>query len=48
VAIALGAAVWFTAFVLWPTSLVMIAIGGVKVARGRRPTGGAAPGPNPG
>jgi hypothetical protein len=30
---AVGATLWFTAFVLWPASLVMIVAGVVKLAR---------------
>jgi hypothetical protein len=37
VAVLLGAVLWYTAFILWPAGIVMIAIGVVKLMRGRRP-----------
>ena len=36
-AIALGAVLWFTAFILWPASVVLIIVGVSKLLREGRP-----------
>jgi hypothetical protein len=41
-AILLGGVLWFTAFILWPASVVMIVVGLVKLLRAPR-TGSGVP-----